>query len=82
MMNVMRDHISSQNSHVGWLICEGLVEYQYHHHHHYDNFTPGVATSLLGGKHVKRTRYAYQLTLARRNTLRMQAYDEYCHDGY
>jgi len=23
-------------------------------------FTPGVATSLLGGKHVKRTRYAYQ----------------------
>ena len=45
-------------------------------------FTPGVATSLLGGKHVKRTRYAYQLTLAWLNTLRIQAYDEYCHDGY
>jgi len=37
MMNVMLNHISSQNSHVGWLICEGLVEYQYHHHHHNDN---------------------------------------------
>jgi len=45
-------------------------------------FTPGVATSLLGGKHIKRTRYAYQLTLAWLNTLRIQAYDKYCHDGY
>ena len=45
-------------------------------------FTPGVAASLIGGKHVKRTRCAYQLTLAWLNTLRMQAYDEYCHDGY
>ena len=45
-------------------------------------FTPGVGSSLLGGKHVKRTRYAYQLTLAWLNTLRIQAYDEYCHDGY
>ena len=42
-------------------------------------FTPGVATFLLDGKHVRRTRYAYQLTLT---WLRMQAYDEYCHDGY
>jgi len=30
MMNVMLHHVSSPNSHVGWLICEGLVEYQYH----------------------------------------------------
>ena len=26
--------------------------------------TPGVSASLLGGKHVTRTRYAYQLALA------------------
>ncbi len=47
-------------------------------------FTPGVAISLLGGKHVKRTCYAYQLTLTWLNTctLKMQAYDEYRHDGY
>ena len=29
----------------------------------------------------KRTRYAYQLTFAWLNAFRMQAYDEYCHDG-
>ncbi len=45
-------------------------------------FTPGVAISLLGGKHVKRTYYAYQFTLTWLNTLKMQAYDEYGHDGY
>ncbi len=44
-------------------------------------FTPGVAISLLGGKHVNRTRYAHQLTLAWLNTLKMQAYHEYGHDG-
>jgi hypothetical protein len=27
-------------------------------------FTPGVATSPLGGKHVKATKYSYQLILA------------------
>ena len=45
-------------------------------------FTTGVSASLLGGKHVKRTRYAYQLTLAWLHVLKMQAYDEYCHEGY
>ena len=45
-------------------------------------FTPGVAVSLLAGKHVKRTRYAYQLTLAWLHVLKVQAYDEYCHEGY
>ena len=29
-----------------------------------DIFNSGVAASLLGGKHIKRTRYSYQLTLA------------------
>ncbi len=45
-------------------------------------FTPGVAISLLGGKHVTRIRYAYQLTLTGLNTLKTQAYDELGHDGY
>ncbi len=49
---------------------------------HSHRFTPGVAISLLGGKHVKRTCYAYQLTLTWLNTLKLQAYDEYDHDGY
>ncbi|KAJ8387599.1 hypothetical protein AAFF_G00152950 [Aldrovandia affinis] len=45
-------------------------------------FNTGVAASLLGGKHVKRTRYAYQLTLAWLHVLKEQAYDEYCREGY
>ena len=45
-------------------------------------FTPGVATSLLGGKHVKRTRYAYQLTLAFIHVLRITAYKDYCQENY
>ena len=43
-------------------------------------FTSGVAASLLSGKHVKRTRYAYQLTLAWLHVLEIQAYEEYCHE--
>ena len=42
-----------------------------------DVFTSGVASSLLNGKHVKRTRYAYHLTLARLHILECQAYAEY-----
>ena len=34
MMNVMLDRISSQNSHVGWLICEGLVDDSWLNHVH------------------------------------------------
>ena len=34
MMNVMLDHISFQNSHVGWLICEGLVDDSWLNHVH------------------------------------------------
>ena len=45
-------------------------------------FTTGIATYLLAGKHVKRTRYAYQLTLARLHVLKVQAYDHYCRDSY
>ena len=45
-------------------------------------FTTCIATSLLAGKHVKRTRYAYQLTLAWLHVLKLQAYDHYCRDGY
>ena len=45
-------------------------------------FTTGIATSLLAGKHVKRTRYAYQLTLAWLHVLKVQTYDHYCRDGY
>ena len=41
-------------------------------------FTPGVSASLLGGKHVKLTRYAYQLTLAWLHMLKLQAYAEHC----
>ncbi len=37
-------------------------------------FTPGVAIFLLSGKHVNRTRYAHQLTLAWLNTLKMETY--------
>ena len=40
--------------------------------------TPGVSASLLGGKHVTRTRYAYQLTLAWLHMLKLQAYAEHC----
>ena len=45
-------------------------------------FTTGVAASLLCGKHVKHTWYAYQLTLAWLYELKVQAYDEYCSEGY
>ena len=50
-------------------------------------FTPGVAASLLGGKHVKRTRQAYLLTLAWLEILRRNAYEKYCqqpgsHDSF
>jgi len=41
-------------------------------------FTPGVAASLLCGKHVKRTRQAYLLTLSWLEVLRRHAYDKYC----
>ena len=41
-------------------------------------FTP----TLLGGSHVKRTRYSYQLTLAWLHVLKVQAYNEYCQIGY
>jgi hypothetical protein len=41
-------------------------------------FTPGVASSLLGGKHVKRTRYAHQLTLAWIHILKTKAYEDFC----
>ena len=45
-------------------------------------FTTGIATSLLAGEHVKRTRYAYQLTLAWLHVLKVQAYNHYCRDSY
>ena len=45
-------------------------------------FTTGIASSLLAGKHVKCTRYAYQLTLAWLHVLKLQAYDESCRKGY
>ena len=45
-------------------------------------FTPGVATSLLGGRHVKHTRYSYQLTLAWLHILKVQAYNKYCQGSY
>ncbi|KAL8609400.1 hypothetical protein ACOMHN_019890 [Nucella lapillus] len=44
-------------------------------------FLSGVTASLLGGKHVKRTRYAYHLTLAFLHVLKLRAYKEYC-TGY
>jgi len=40
-------------------------------------FTHGTAKSLLGGSNVKRTRYAYQLTLAFLHVLKLEAYNEY-----
>ena len=40
-------------------------------------FTSGVASSLLGGKHVKRTRHGYHLTLAWLHILEYQAYVDY-----
>ena len=40
-------------------------------------FQSGVFSSLLGGKHVKRTRYAYELTLVWLEIMRERAYDEY-----
>ena len=45
-------------------------------------FTSGVTLSILGGKHVKRTRYAYQFTLAWLHALWVQAYNEYCQDEW
>ena len=45
-------------------------------------FTTGVAASLLGSKHIKRTWYAYQLTLAWLYELKVQAYEDYCGEGY
>ena len=41
-------------------------------------FTPWVSASLLGGKHVKRTHHACQLTLAWLHMLKLQAYAEHC----
>ena len=40
-------------------------------------FTPGVAKSLLGGKHIKRTRQAYLLTIAWIHILETNAYQQY-----
>ena len=40
-------------------------------------FTNSTAKSLLGGTHVKRTRYAYHLTLAFLHELKLEAYNEY-----
>ena len=45
-------------------------------------FTFGIARSLLVGKHVKRTRYAYQLTLAWLHVLKVKAYNEYCQEEW
>ena len=44
-------------------------------------FSPGVVVSLLGGSHVKRTRYLYQLTLPWLHVLKVQSYNEYCQTG-
>ena len=41
-------------------------------------YTSGVASSLLGGKHVKRTHQAYYLTLAWLEICSYQAYEKYC----
>ena len=43
-------------------------------------YTSGVAASLLGGKHVKRTRHAYHLTLAWIHILESKAYADYLHE--
>ena len=45
-------------------------------------FNTGVAASLLSGKYLKLTQYAYQLTLAWLHVLKLQAYEEYCQEGY
>ena len=41
-------------------------------------YLPGIASSLLGGHHVKRSRYAYQLTLAWLHTMKHLAYHDNC----
>ena len=40
-------------------------------------FQSGVCHSLLGGKHVKRTRYAYELTLIWLEIMKQQSYVDY-----
>ena len=45
-------------------------------------YTTGIVSSLLAGKHVQRTSYAYNLTLAWLHILKLQAYDAYCCEGY
>ena len=45
-------------------------------------FMHGVATSLIGGRHVKHTQYSYELTLAWLDILKVQAYNEYCQGCY
>ena len=45
-------------------------------------YTTGIASSLLAGKHVKRTRYAYNFTLAWLHIFKLQAYDAYCWEVY
>ena len=40
-------------------------------------FTPGVCSSLLGGKHVKRTRYSYELTLLWLSIMKNRAWEAY-----
>ena len=41
-------------------------------------FTSGVAKSLLGGKHVKRTREAYEVTVLWLKIMRDRGYNNYC----
>ncbi len=43
-------------------------------------FPMGTARSLLGSGDVKRTRYAYHLTLAFLHKLKLQAYADYCNE--
>ena len=40
-------------------------------------YQSGVCNSLLGGKHVKRTRYAYELTLVWLEIMKRHFYEEY-----
>ena len=40
-------------------------------------YQSGVCNSLLGGKHVKRTRYAYELTLVWLEIMKRHSYEEY-----
>jgi hypothetical protein len=49
---------------------------------HGNVYTPGTAKSLLGSSNVKRTRHAYQLTLAFLYQMEKEAYEEYCNEGY